>query len=103
MPPSHNILMVDQLWLWVIRSKEHPDMVITSFPNRVGAKDRNSAGVDNVQQQILQAMNEPTIVGTADLVSQTMAACCQTLGLDRTVDTTKFSEAFEGSIGDLVL
>src|SRR4051812_19875699 len=39
---SHNMLMVDQLWMWIIKGRDdESDTVISSFPSRQGVRGRN--------------------------------------------------------------
>jgi hypothetical protein len=94
---SHNILMVDQLWLWFIkRSKaEQPDIVVTSFPNR----DSTNSKLDDI---LLNDRNRDPFFDTSGLVSQIMAECCKTLSLGQDNKSTKFLEFFEGTIGQVV-
>jgi len=91
----HNILIVDQLWLWIIQTPNERDTIITSFPNREGAPP---APVDNLQMQIL----EDPIHRTEELVGKILVACCQTLSPNQGIDSVKFVQIFESTIAHLV-
>ncbi len=91
--------MVDQVWIWIIRQEGHADKVITSFPNRTGA---NSAAVDDLQKLILADVDRDSFYTTQDLVAQVLAVCCHTLNADQDVESVKFLQFFESSIGHIV-
>ncbi|KAK0636122.1 hypothetical protein B0T17DRAFT_69023 [Bombardia bombarda] len=91
----HNILMVDQLWLWVFCQKGQPDTVISSFPIREGAERHL---YDDLQQQILQDEGRDPLHTTSDLVKQIMAACCRTLSPNQASESVNFYQSFESSI-----
>jgi hypothetical protein len=108
---QHNILMVDQLWLWRIhgRDKSEPDIVITCFPSRKGVQAQTQAQtsreVDNLQENILQNRNihqRGLIKGTSDLVSRILTECCQTLDRHQHLQTVDFLQMFQSTIGETV-
>jgi hypothetical protein len=106
-PEQHNILMVDQLWLWYIpgQSDSEPDTVITSFPSRKGVQVRRSGEVDDLQTTVLRSQNlhsRDLIHNTADLVSRILTVCCRTLDRHQHVKTVEFLQMFQNSIGDAV-
>jgi hypothetical protein len=95
----HNILMVDQLWLWVIQHHGSPDTVITSFPSREGA---NPAAVDDLQRQILEDVSRDPFGETYSLVGHILAVCCRTLSPNQDEESVKFLQFFENSIAHVV-
>jgi hypothetical protein len=97
----HNILMVDQLWLWIIQHRGSPDTVITSFPSRKGA---NPAAVDDLQRQILEGVNRDPFgeIHSLVLVGQILAVCCRTLSPNQDEESVKFLQFFENSIAHVV-
>ncbi|KAF2095135.1 hypothetical protein NA57DRAFT_79621 [Rhizodiscina lignyota] len=107
----HNILMVDQLWLWVIRAKDKsksiPDIVVSSFPDRTSYPD--TAGLppnkdDNLQWNVLNDRPEQRnpIRTTMDLVSQIVATCSNIFDRTQNAALLKFLEFYEASIGKVM-
>lgn len=106
-PESHNMLMVDQLWLWIIRARtdSEPDTVITSFPNREGVRVRDSRTVDDLQATVLRSQNmhpRDPISDTTGLVSRILTVCCSTLDRHQSIKTVEFLQMFQNTIGDAV-
>ncbi|KAK6083985.1 hypothetical protein SCUP515_01681 [Seiridium cupressi] len=104
---DHNILMVDQLWLWVIEEKR--DMhetdktrgnvtLVTSFPDRVGTK---SAAHNNIAQQVFRDSTRDPFHTVSDLVRQIVTVCLRTLNEGRVDGSVTFLECFEISLGNL--
>src|ERR1700742_3147663 len=50
---THNILMVDQLWLWSFRREDGIDIVISSFPDRTGVRCVGSMETDKLRDRVL--------------------------------------------------
>ena len=101
---SHNILMVDQLWIWYIkrRNASEPDTVITSFPSREGEESRD---MDDLQTEVLKNQGQHSrevISSTTDLVTRIMYVCCRTLDRHQHVKTVQFVQMFQSTIGDAV-
>jgi hypothetical protein len=101
---NHNILMVDQLWLWCIKPEipgnGDPYTVITSFPSREGA---NPTVVDYLERTVLKSKKRKPIVDTVDLISRILTVCSTTL--DRHQDphpSLQFLQMFESTIGHAV-
>jgi hypothetical protein len=106
-PKSHNILMVDQLWLWLIKpsDKSKPDIVITSFPSREGVKGKDSAAVDDLQASILKnptIHSRSAILSTQDLVSRIMTVSCRALDRHQYLKSVEFLQLFQSTVGDAV-
>ncbi|KAH8895650.1 hypothetical protein GQ53DRAFT_803904 [Thozetella sp. PMI_491] len=91
---GHNILMVDQLWLWFVKWPDSRHYVITSFPNR------DSAG-SKIDDLVLSDKYRDPLYHTSDLISQIVAEVCKTLNFGQDDESTKFVEMFEGTIGDV--
>ncbi|KAH8766931.1 hypothetical protein F5882DRAFT_510319 [Hyaloscypha sp. PMI_1271] len=96
---AHNILMVDQLWIWVIKAQKFggTDTVITSFPRRKGA---HSFEADDIATNILNNKDRDSIYTTVDLVCRTISMCCQTLSRHQNNESIQFLQCFESSIGN---
>lgn len=99
--PRHNILMVDQLWLWVIKgdkTKNCPDTVISCFPNREG---HESASLDDLKRSVLNGDVESRdpIVKIADLVSRITAVCCGVFEWTSESEMVHFYEMFAATVG----
>jgi hypothetical protein len=104
---SHNILMVDQLWLWFIKSSDpgKPDIVITSFPTREGVKGKDSSAVDDLQASVLKnptIHSRSPILSTQDLVSRIMTVSCRTLDRHQYLKSVEFLQLFQSTVGDAV-
>jgi hypothetical protein len=97
---SHNILMVDQLWLWFIKGQgNEPDTVITSFPSHLGT---DSIMADYYASKVLKEQNRDTISSTPELIARIMTCCCSTLNRHQDMPSTQFLQFFESAIGDAV-
>ena len=96
---GHNILMVDQLWLWVIKRSGHPDTIITSFPGREGS---NPSEVDDLERQILHGGSRDAFRCTGDVVAQILAVCSRTLIPNQSYESVRFLQCFERAVADVV-
>lgn len=100
-PPrhEHNILMVDQLWLWIIPSdKKCRDLIISSFPDREGV---NPKYVDRLERSVLNKQQHP-IKCTADLFSRIVVICSNALDRCQGDEMLQFLPCFESSIARVV-
>jgi len=104
----HNILMVDQLWLWYLKSpggSGNPDTLITSFPSRVGVRKKDSGAVDDLQASVLRNQtvhSRKPVLSTTDLISRIMTVCCRTLDRHQLLKSVEFLQMFQSTIGDAV-
>lgn len=110
---QHNILMVDQLWLWLIPGPTYsdPDTIITSFPVRTRVQvplsvsmEETSAEVDDLQAAVLRRENlhpRDDIRDTDGLVSRILTVCCRTLDRHQQINTVKFYKCFRVQLGRL--
>lgn len=67
----HNMLMVDQLWLWLIKSSDRnePDTIISSFPSRSGI-DSTTRQVDDIQGTVLKkSANRSPLIDSSNFIS----------------------------------
>jgi hypothetical protein len=122
----HNVLMVDQLWLWFIKPTDESQdrsrygnppknvtlpTIITSFPSRKTAPSNDDREVERVR--ILEDLqinafknptdeDAPTIRTPQDLVSRLLALCCRTLDRHQNVKPLQFLQFFQSTIGDAV-
>jgi hypothetical protein len=112
-PPKvlrHNILMVDQLWLWCVKARKNsgqPDILITSFPSREGVRTKDSRTVDDLQASILRVSNQAghsrgPILSTRDLISRVINVCCKTMEKTQDLQSVEFFHMFQSTIGDAV-
>ena len=131
----HNILMVDQLWLWTTHQtpktppsapietdkqnqQTHPDTrsdddlaskqqrhyVVSSFPSRVGASHRPHRTQGDPRVLVLDAggRKRDPIRKPQDLVSRILETCCNLFDRLQDIDTLRFFQMFEESIGKVV-
>jgi hypothetical protein len=98
---AHNILMVDQLWIWVIKAQKigGTDTVITSFPRRKGAR---SFEADDIAANILNNKDRDSTHTTTDLLCRIISMCCQTLSRHQNNESIQFPQCFESTIGNAV-
>jgi hypothetical protein len=104
---SHNILMVDQLWLWYFKSPESgiPDTLITSFPSREGVEMMDPGAVDDLQASVLRNQNTHSrdpILTSEELISRIISVCCRTLDRHQQLKSVEFLQMFQSMIGDAV-
>lgn len=94
----HNILMVDQLWLWVIKGTDGPDRVVSCFPERQGY---DSGLLDYLQRNVLHhnADKRQPIKTTADLVAQIIATCSDVFSWSQEAELARFLHFFEATVG----
>ncbi|KAF7527875.1 hypothetical protein G7054_g10313 [Neopestalotiopsis clavispora] len=104
---DHNILMVDQLWIWLIKddkSDQEADVnrekvtLVTSFPDRFGTK---SAARNNIAQQVFRDSTRDSFQNVSDLVRQIISVCLRTLNEAHVDGSVSFLQCFEISIGNL--
>ena len=106
----HNILMVDQLWLWCVKAPKEsgqPDILITSFPSREGVRTKDSRTVDDLQASILRISNQTIhsrspIFSTRDLISRVINVCCKAMEKTQDLQSVEFFQMFQSTIGDAV-
>jgi hypothetical protein len=94
----HNILMVDQLWIWVIKGRDgQPDSVISCFPEREG---HGSGALDGLQRNILHhnAKKRQPITTTADLVSRIVTTCSDIFTRSQQAELVRFLHFFEATV-----
>jgi ankyrin repeat protein len=127
----HNILMVDQLWLWLAprhaqtrpeaqnwdgrvkipegetnpRSKN--DYVISCFPNRTGTGQSGGRKSDDLRLLLRLLVLDPDrlkrdpIWRPDDLVSRILETCCGVFDRFQSVEMLSFFQMFEDSIGSI--
>jgi len=95
----HNILMVDQLWLWVIQRTGYPDTIITSFPGRKGA---DASVLDDIQKQVTDNGSRSKSRDVSNLVGRILAVCCRTLSPSQDDKSVAFLQFFENSVARVV-
>jgi hypothetical protein len=97
--PHHNILMVDQLWIWVIKgSGGQPDRVVSCFPEREG---HGSGFLDDLQRNVLHhnADKRQPITTSADLVARIVTTCSDIFGWSQEAELVRFLHIFEATVG----
>jgi hypothetical protein len=95
----HNILMVDQLWIWVIEGKDgQPDRVVSCFPEREG---HGSGFLDDLQRNVLHhnADKRQPITTSADLVARIVTTCSDIFGWSQEAELIRFLHFFEATVG----
>lgn len=120
----HNILMVDQLWLWGsivppkgVQTMQHPNIktvepkpkrhhghVISSFPSRIGTSRTSHQTYGDLRMQILDSSDRKRspIYSPAGLVSRILETCCGIFDRLRDVEELRFFQMFENAVGSLV-
>lgn len=102
----HNILMVDQLWLWTTREENAKfDYIISSFPGRIGVSQSIHSSIDDLWSSVLVPENgrRDPICKTEELVSRVLETCFDSFGKLHGSDMLRFFNMFEDSIGAVVL
>jgi len=95
---KHNILMVDQLWLWVIPDSEnHFFNIITCFPSREGSTPSN---VDDLQQNVLDDRHYDLFLDKKQLVSRILSLCLNALDPNQAEESLQFLKFFESAVGN---
>lgn len=101
---DHNILMVDQLWLWVIagdRERNILPSVVTCFPERHGVE---SGPLDDLRRNMMGSNmgNRQSILPiktTADLVSRIVSTCSDVFSWSQKEELVRFLHFFEATVG----
>ncbi|KAK7741911.1 hypothetical protein SLS62_010888 [Diatrype stigma] len=104
--PKHNILMVDQLWMWKIsKAGQIPhDTIITCFPMRHEASEAHVdeaslyGNMDDMREHILPESVEKRIRSVDDVIGRILAACTNIFE-DTDVQSLQFRKFFEKAIG----
>lgn len=119
----HNVLMVDQLWLWTARDqydsqrsdaigspvrmrppKDTPEYIVSSFPDRTSTEHSNYGFIDDLRSIVLspeQKRRDP-IRNTEDLVSRILETCFNIFDRLQKTEMLRFFNIFEDSIGTVV-
>ena len=99
--PEHNILMIDQLWLWKIpgaKSGLKSDTLITCFPTRHEAPNGN---IDDVRDRVLLEGTTRSVLTIDDLIVRILAVCSDIFE-PSDIPSLQFLEFFESAIGSTV-
>jgi hypothetical protein len=110
---SPKMIMVDQLWLWVIprgavrleppqlgtskSSKQY--IVISAFPQRWKQDPNDKLNLTNLD---FDDLNNSLVKSALDLVSTIVAKCCDVFDRSLVPKDLQFFEFFENSIGSIV-
>ncbi|KAJ4351186.1 uncharacterized protein N0V89_006525 [Didymosphaeria variabile] len=126
---NHNILMVDQLWLWIghdrqtaapgelememlrrrdLSSDRSPERsktqyVVSCFPNRTGSGQLSHRTLDDLRLRVLDPNNRKRdpIRHPEDLVSRILETCCSVFDRMQDVEWLRFYQMFEDSVGTI--
>jgi hypothetical protein len=95
---KHNILMVDQLWLWLIpdESKEFFN-IITCFPTRDGALPDDT--IDNIQDMILDERESLMLDDVTQPILKILSVCLDAFDPHQQRDSLQFLKFFESAVG----
>ncbi|KAF2846288.1 hypothetical protein T440DRAFT_406141 [Plenodomus tracheiphilus IPT5] len=105
----HNLLMVDQLWLWKA-SQSHPSIagqsetyVITCFPSRTGTGHGYQRSLDDLRHLVLDPSHRKRspISKPEDLVSRVLESCCSVFDRMQNAEMLRFFQMFDDSIGSI--
>jgi hypothetical protein len=97
----HNILMVDQLWIWVIKgSGGQSDRVVSCFPERQG---HGSGFLDDLQRNVLNHNTDKRqpIKSADDLVARIVLTCSDIFGWSQGSELVRFLHFLEATVGRL--
>ncbi|KAI1639109.1 hypothetical protein F4809DRAFT_172745 [Biscogniauxia mediterranea] len=95
---AHNILMVDQLWLWNIPREDDQEhsTIITCFPSREGAV---LSCHDDLRSTILSQSDKEPISNDNELVTRIIATCIDVFGHNNQDESLHFFKFFQSAIG----
>lgn len=95
------IIMVDQLWLWVIPAggRYESDIVVSSFPQRWRQDPFDKS---SLLESILNFPERPPITSGFDLCSLITTRCANIFDRSRAPEDLQLLEIFEISIGKVV-
>jgi hypothetical protein len=98
---AHNILMIDQLWLWRIPAggRSMDSAVITCFPSRKGS---TPSYLDNLRDNILADRHRNPLSNIDDFVAQVLSTCIGIFDHNHDVESLQFLKFFESAIGNAV-
>lgn len=98
--PNHNILMVDQLWLWKIPKgdKFMSDTIVTCFPRRHEAFLDN---IDDIRDRVIPESAKYPIRTTDDLIDRILSACTDIFE-PNDIESLQFLRFFDSAIGTVV-
>ena len=99
-PLNHNILMVDQLWLWKIPKgdKFMSDTIVTCFPRRHEAFLDN---IDDIRDRVIPESAKYPIRTTDDLIDRILSACTDIFE-PNDIESLQFLRFFDSAIGTVV-
>ena len=101
-PLNHNILMVDQLWLWKIpkkgTDKVMSDTIITCFPTRHEASSGNS---DDIRDRVVPESVENHTQNANDLIDRILSSCTEIFE-PNDIESLQFFSFFESAVGTAV-
>ena len=95
----HNILMVDQLWIWVIKGTEdQPDRIISCFPEREG---QDSGSLDDLLRNVLHQNKDKRqpITTAAGLAARIVTTCSDVFSWSQEAELVRFLHFFEATVG----
>ncbi|KAF2727552.1 hypothetical protein EJ04DRAFT_517173 [Polyplosphaeria fusca] len=100
----HNIIMVDQLWLWQFKDKDGTDLIISCFPDRTGTQGkntRNTKSMDKLRDLVLDPIGSVRnpVHSSTDLIFRIIATCSNIFDRCQEIELLQFLQAFEISIG----
>ncbi|KAI1277697.1 hypothetical protein F5Y07DRAFT_407244 [Xylaria sp. FL0933] len=102
---SSKLIMVDQLWLWMLQNQEKTkNIVITSFPQAWRPYKRSKKDAVDLQVQIHQYLHQrkrEAIGSVNQLASVIIKECTRVFGSFRRPPEPGLSEIFDSSISDV--
>jgi hypothetical protein len=110
-PGEEKMIMVDQLWLWVIKGSKtnadgivtpEPDLIITAFPERFDGAPDPSANVYQGIVEHLQRGLDPPLKSTNDLMAVIVEHCTGVFFQRRLSSKLWFLEFYASAIGLVV-
>ncbi|KAI1349838.1 hypothetical protein F5Y01DRAFT_326838 [Xylaria sp. FL0043] len=102
---SSKLIMVDQLWLWMLQNREKTkNIVITSFPQAWPPDKESKADTVDLKEQIdkyLHRKSREAIESVNQLTSVIIQECTRVFGPFKRQSEPGFSDMFDSSISDV--
>ncbi|KAF2108367.1 hypothetical protein BDV96DRAFT_264521 [Lophiotrema nucula] len=102
---THNILMVDQLWIWqcMMPGRNGLSAIVTAFPGRTGVGSSTERTYDDLRARVLarSGSRKYPIQGPHHLVGRILATCFGLFDDLQGQDMLRFMAMFEDSIGTI--
>ena len=97
---NHNILMVDQLWIWHIPNEDDQfDNIITCFPSRNGALPDE---IDKLHESVVDEKYPLVFEDSTQPVMRLLSLCVDAFDPHQFRESLQFLKCFESAVGSAV-